>query len=127
MKKKNTKNRIVTVKRTRLGGADNHLLEIWREDGSKSHTPTPTQPDIWLQGDESNGRADCGCKLVADYKNSGDPAFFFCLLHRRAVNSHEASLEALYAVWEDIKSPYFTDRHGLREIVRSAIANAEGK
>lgn len=41
-------------------------------------------PYIWLESLDSIGRADCGCVLVANHENSGDPAFFQCPLHAAA-------------------------------------------
>jgi len=40
------------------------------------------QPDIWLNAGEAGGSAFCGCRLVADEQGSGDPAFYFCAVHR---------------------------------------------
>jgi hypothetical protein len=43
-------------------------------------------PWLWLEGeeDEQIAKADRGCKLIRDYLDSGDPAFFMCARHQRA-------------------------------------------
>jgi len=40
------------------------------------------RPDIWLNAGEAEGSAFCGCRLVADEQGSGNPAFYFCAVHR---------------------------------------------
>ena len=39
-----------------------------------------TTPFIWLNEDEEEGRADCGCTLIRDYEGGG-PAFIMCPRH----------------------------------------------
>lgn len=55
-------------------------------------------PYIWLESLDSIGRADCGCVLVANHENSGDPAFFQCPLHDAAPILKYAIKAALDAV-----------------------------
>jgi hypothetical protein len=45
-------------------------------------------PDLWLEGCENEQLvvADCGCMLYRDYQDSGDPAFFYCEAHRKALD-----------------------------------------
>lgn len=43
-----------------------------------------TEPYIWLQSFEPEGTADCGCTLVSDHDDSGDPAYFQCSFHAAA-------------------------------------------
>lgn len=54
-------------------------------------------PDIWLQDDETQGRADCGCTLNADgWKgDEAGAAFFFCPLHAAAADLLKAAQYAL--------------------------------
>jgi hypothetical protein len=42
-------------------------------------------PDLWLEGEENEqvAIADCGCRLIRDYLDSGDPASFYCEKHRK--------------------------------------------
>jgi hypothetical protein len=56
----------------------------------------PPEPDIWLQDEESQGRADCGCILNADgWKgDEAGAAFFFCPLHAAASDLYLALREA---------------------------------
>jgi hypothetical protein len=44
-------------------------------------------PDIWLEGieDEDERITPCGCKLIRNHQESGDPAFFYCDAHRTAL------------------------------------------
>jgi hypothetical protein len=44
-------------------------------------------PDLWLESEdhEEIAVADCGCRLIRDYQDSGDPAFFYCEAHRKAL------------------------------------------
>jgi hypothetical protein len=49
----------------------------------KTRKPTTKRPAgayIWLQDDESEGVADCGCRLIRSYQGSG-PAVILCLAH----------------------------------------------
>lgn len=53
---------------------------------SESQRPGPHgrptgQPYIWLQPDEEQATADCGCRLVRNHNGSGDPAVFLCDRH----------------------------------------------
>jgi hypothetical protein len=43
-------------------------------------------PWLWLEHDpmESERVAGCGCRLVRDHRDSGDPAFQQCALHAAA-------------------------------------------
>jgi hypothetical protein len=43
-------------------------------------------PWIWPEGSENEqvAVAACGCKLHRDFRDSGDPAFEMCKLHREA-------------------------------------------
>lgn len=45
-----------------------------------------TLPDLWLEGSEHEvvALAPCGCKLIRDHLDSGDPAFYYCSLHNAA-------------------------------------------
>ena len=44
-------------------------------------TELSAQPDVWLQVDEAEGSAYCGCRLA----DSGDGArLYFCALHKSA-------------------------------------------
>ena len=45
--------------------------------------PTGSEPYIWLQENESEGSADCGCRLVADLDGRG-AAMFLCPMHESA-------------------------------------------
>lgn len=45
------------------------------------HTPGPW---IWLQDDEVEGRAECGCELHRVYDMTDNPAIVFCPLHEAA-------------------------------------------
>jgi len=65
------------------------------------------EPNIWLQDDEPEGQADCGCILQAEYDGAddiadgaaGNPAYFQCPLHAAAPEL----LAALYGLtnWFD--------------------------
>ena len=62
-------------------------------------TKTEKDVDIWLQEDEANGIADCGCLLMAEFQgddhgHNGCPAFWFCPLHRAAADLFKALREA---------------------------------
>ena len=68
------------------GGWD---AEIWEElvvflEEHPVTSDEETLPDLWLEGEdkENVAVADCGCRLVRDYRDSGDPAFFYCEKHR---------------------------------------------
>jgi len=39
------------------------------------------KPYIWLQEDEDQATASCGCCLVRDHAGSGSPAIFLCDIH----------------------------------------------
>jgi hypothetical protein len=45
--------------------------------------PRDEAPYIWLQEDESEGSAKCGCRLVSDLQGRG-PAVFLCPMHAAA-------------------------------------------
>ena len=53
----------------------------------------PNLPDIWLQDDEVEGKADCGCRLVTAHDGSG-PALWFCPMHRAATALYDAAVKA---------------------------------
>ena len=40
---------------------------------------------IWLQDEEEDGRAECGCHLIASQEDSG-PAIHLCPMHSAAPN-----------------------------------------
>ena len=54
--------------------------------------PTGSEPYIWLQEDESEGSADCGCRLVADLDGRG-AAMFLCPMHESAPGMLKALTE----------------------------------
>ena len=48
-------------------------------------------PDLWLEGSEGErvARAPCGCRVIRDHLESGDPAFYYCSLHNAAAEMFE--------------------------------------
>lgn len=43
-----------------------------------------TEPWIWLEEDEAEGTALCGCRLVRDLGTTSDPAVYQCPIHAAA-------------------------------------------
>jgi hypothetical protein len=60
----------------------------------KKKNAAATQPAIWLQENESQGQADCGCTLSTEFEGFGGPAFIFCRLHAAASDLYLALREA---------------------------------
>lgn len=56
------------------------------------------QPYIWLQDDEAEGEADCGCRLHAEYQGS-NAAMFLCKMHSAAPALYVALTRILH--WID--------------------------
>lgn len=98
-----------------------------------THTPKPW---IWLQVEETSGKADaCACRLDAggpDGDNSG-AAFYICPLHEAAPDLLEAFTNYLEAeaIYNKAVTPQATAKAGYavrekREAALAAIAKAEG-
>jgi len=69
-------------------------------------TAAPREPYIWLQDDETQGRADCGCTLNADgWKgDEAGAALFLCPLHEAAADllgackAQQKAIDVLFAM-----------------------------
>jgi len=88
------------------------------------------EPDIWLQPDEDNGHADCGCELKRAHQRGDDPAFTFCPMHEAAGEL----LKAAKRVLEGLDSYLAVDGMGTdgvfwneeADALRGWITKAEG-
>jgi hypothetical protein len=82
-------------------------------------------PTIWLNEQEDIGVADCGCRLIRDHKDTGDPAFVFCPLHDCAAKLLK-KLEVMVTVFNFKKIDAITAFVAI-EHARHVIALAKGK
>jgi len=90
------------------------------------------EPYIWLNEEEVDGLADCGCSLNRDYKSSDNPAVFLCPLHEAAGKLLEAAKEMIsqfIGEGESIKMPVMSALAIQPSILKlkEAISKSEGK
>lgn len=74
---------------------------------------------IWLQDDEGEGVADCGCKLVREW-DDGNPAFIMCAMHLAATKklpSMVAPSPARYVIYSSGEDGYWDNENGWLDAV----------
>lgn len=82
------------------------------------------QPSIWLNADEVEGTADCGCRLVRDHGSANDPAIFLCPLHTHAAELLAAAERVVRAHLENWRVSKM-DFPPIDDLI-AAVANIKG-
>lgn len=82
--------------------------------------PAKQKPDIWIQKQEGEGRADCGCTLQQTYDDG--PKFFFCPLHKAAADLLKACKAARISLIDDDK---YAEFQPLLKTLEASIAKAK--
>lgn len=77
------------------------------------------KPYIWLQKEETEGRAACGCCLV---QSDDGPKFYFCALHAAAGDLLKACKAARISVIDD---EHYEEFKPLIRTLEAAIARAK--
>jgi len=91
-----------------------------------------TEPYIWLQDDEPEGQADCGCILQAEYDGAdedlaaGNPALFMCPLHTAAPELLAACEATIDEHMPPVGEPGYIEIGTALSMARAAIARARG-